>query len=426
MKGQTIRYLVIAAVLCVVAISITQVYWFRQAFNTQEDQFDREVQSALYNVARQFFEINEAPLPRVNLIKQLSTNYYAVMVNSEIDANLLEYLLISEFEKQGLQADFEYGIYDCTDEKMVYGNYISQNQGATTKQPGDLPTWADQSYYFGVHFPQKAGIITNRMGIWIFSSVVLVIVMAFLGYALFIILKQKRLSEVQRDFINNMTHEFKTPISTISVAAQVLKDPSTMQDPQRLLNYAHIVETENQRLKNQVERVLTVATLNQEAMKKESLDLHKIIDDSVQSVRVNLQEKQGTVHTELNASQTAITGDPMHLTNVVYNLLDNAIKYCRQKPLLHITTQNNNGDVTLEIRDNGIGIAPEDQKKVFDKFYRVPTGDIHDVKGFGLGLNYVQTVVEAHGGSVHLHSEPGAGSVFTLKLKNEESAHSGS
>ncbi len=419
MKGRTIRILVIIAVACMIGIGITQIYWFRQAFNAEEDRFNREVNSALYSVARQLFEINDAPVPRVNPIQQLSTNYYVVMVNSEIDANLLEYLLITEFEKSGLQADFEYGIYDCIDEKMVYGNYISKSRHPGDNQRGSLRTWADQSYYFGVHFPKKASIITNRMGIWIFSSLVLLVVMVFLGYAIYIILKQKRLSEVQRDFINNMTHEFKTPISTIAVAAQVLKDPKIQENPQRLQNYAHIIETENQRLKNQVERVLTVASLDREAMKKEPVDLHQIIQTSVRSIQVNLQEKEGKVHTDLQAQHTKIHGDSMHLTNVIYNLLDNAIKYCVAAPLVSIHTRNHNGSIDLEIRDNGIGISVEEQQKIFHKFYRVPTGNVHDVKGFGLGLNYVQTVVQAHGGTVQLESTPGSGSTFKLTLQNE-------
>jgi len=407
MKGGTIRLLLVVGVVCVVGITITQIYWFRQAFNAQEDRFDRQVNTALYNVAREIFQFNKRPAPAVNPIKQLSTNYYVVMINTEIDANLLENLLVNEFKRNDLQADFEYGIYDCTNEKMVYGNYVSFEPGQQANASSSLPVWEDQSYYFGVQFPQKSAQITNRMGIWLFSSVVLLIVIAFFAYALFVILKQKRLSEVQRDFINNMTHEFKTPISTISVAAQVLKDPQIVGQPQRLQNYAHIIDTENQRLKSQVERVLTVASLDQESMKKEKVDLHDLIRSS---------SHRGTIITELRARNSEVVGDPLHLTNVLYNLLDNAIKYCDQHPVVKITTHNNKGSVCLSITDNGIGISSDHLKKVFHKFYRVPTGNIHDVKGFGLGLNYVQTIVEAHGGSITLQSALGQGSTFNLIL----------
>jgi len=416
MKGGTIRLLLVVGVVCVVGITITQIYWFRQAFNAQEDRFDRQVNTALYNVAREIFQFNKLPAPAVNPIKQLSTNYYVVMINTEIDANLLENLLVNEFKRNDLQADFEYGIYDCTNEKMVYGNYVSFEPGQQANASSSLPVWEDQSYYFGVQFPQKSAQITNRMGIWLFSSVVLLIVIAFFAYALFVILKQKRLSEVQRDFINNMTHEFKTPISTISVAAQVLKDPQIVGQPQRLQNYAHIIDTENQRLKSQVERVLTVASLDQESMKKEKVDLHDLIRSSSHSVEANLNDKKGTIITELRARNSEVVGDPLHLTNVLYNLLDNAIKYCDQHPVVKITTHNNKGSVCLSITDNGIGISSDHLKKVFHKFYRVPTGNIHDVKGFGLGLNYVQTIVEAHGGSITLQSALGQGSTFNLIL----------
>ena len=416
MKGGTIRLLLVVGVICVIGITITQIYWFRQAFNAQEDRFDRQVNTALYNVAREIFQFNNLPAPAVNPIKQLSTNYYVVMINTEIDANLLENLLVNEFKRNDLQADFEYGIYDCTNEKMVYGNYVSFESGHQPNASSSLPVWEDQSYYFGVQFPQKSAQITNRMGIWLFSSVVLLAVIAFFAYALFVILKQKRLSEVQRDFINNMTHEFKTPISTISVAAQVLKDPNIATNPQRLQNYAHIIETENQRLKNQVERVLTVASLDQESMKKEKVDLHDLIKSSSHSVEANLNEKNGTIITELHAHKSEVVGDPLHLTNVLYNLLDNAIKYCDQHPVVKITTHNKRGAVCLSIEDNGIGIPSDHIKKVFHKFYRVPTGNIHDVKGFGLGLNYVQTIVQAHGGSISLHSVLGRGTTFNLSL----------
>ena len=416
MKSGTIRLLLMVGVICVVGITITQIYWFRQAFNAEEDRFDRQVSSALYNVARQIFQFNDLPAPAVNPIKQLSTDYYVVMINTEIDANLLESLLVNEFTRNHLQADFEYGIYDCTNEKMVYGNYVSFESGQAHKASASLPVWEDQSYYFGVQFPQKSAQITNRMGIWLFSSVVLLIVIAFFAYTLFLILKQKRLSEVQRDFINNMTHEFKTPISTISVAAQVLKDPQISQQPERLQNYAHIIDTENLRLKNQVERVLTVASLDQDSMKKERVDLHDLIINSARSVEATLKEKRGKIVTKLEARNSQVIADPLHLTNVLYNLLDNAIKYCDRIPLVEIITRNEQQSVSLTIKDNGIGIADDHIKKIFHKFYRVPTGNVHDVKGFGLGLNYVQTVVQAHGGNISLKSSTGQGTIFKLIL----------
>jgi len=417
MKSSTIRLIVVLATLCIVGITITQVYWVKRAFDLKEAEFERQVNTALMNVSQLIFSMNNTPPPSVNPVKQLSTNYFVVMVNSEIDASLLEFLLRTEFEKRNVKADFEYGIYDCNHEKMVYGNYVSMQDAKTKTEPIKiLPNWTNQGYYFGVQFPNREAQILNQMGIWSFSSIVLLLVIVFFGYTLFVILKQKRLSEIQKDFINNMTHEFKTPIATIAVSAEVLKNPDILQQPERLLNYTTIIENENKRLKKHVERVLQMARLDKEdiGLKKESISLHDVIDEVVAGMRVTLQEKQGMIDLQLEASQPLITADRHHLMNVIYNLLDNAIKYCKENPLITVRTKQDNKGITLEIQDNGIGVGKENQKRIFQKFFRVPTGNVHDVKGFGLGLNYVKQIVEAHRGRITLESVVGNGSTFRV------------
>jgi two-component system phosphate regulon sensor histidine kinase PhoR len=245
-------------------------------------------------------------------------------------------------------------------------------------------------------------------------------VIIFFGYTLFIILKQKRLSEIQKDFINNMTHEFKTPISTIAVATEVLKDPAILNQPERLLNYSSIIEKENSRLKQQVERVLQVARLDKEdfGLKKEILDVHQIIQDAIKNTSMTLQEKQGRIVCDLSAIEREVPVDKLHLTNVIQNLIDNAIKYCKTIPEITIKTTNELKRLVIEVHDNGIGISAENQKRIFQKFFRVPTGNVHDVKGFGLGLSYVKTIVEVHGGNIKVESELGKGSVFRIYLPN--------
>lgn len=416
MKSSTIRFVVILAALSIIGITITQIYWVRRAFDLKEAEFVRTVNTALYNVAHQIFDINKTPSPANNPVKQLSTNYFVVMVNSEIDANLLEYLLTNEFEKRAIVADFEYGVYDCSSERMVYGNYVPLKTTKENITNKNLPKWSTQGYYFGVQFPNRAAHIINQMGIWSFSSVVLLLVITFFAYTLFVILKQKRLSEIQKDFINNMTHEFKTPIATIAVSTEVLKDPAILQQPERLRNYAGIIEKENIRLKHQVERVLQMARLDKEdiGLKKEVVDVHQLIQDSIRTHTMALQERNGDLRCELKASGTDLSADKLHLTNVFNNLLDNAIKYCREIPEITVRTFNHKKGFLIEVLDNGIGISPENQRRVFQKFYRVPTGNVHDVKGFGLGLSYAKTVVEAHGGEISLQSELGKGCVFRV------------
>ena len=420
MRRNAIRVLIILATISILGVVAVQVYWFKKAFNTEEEQFNRDVNTALFNVANQFFEISETAVPSNNPIQQLNTNYYVVMINRDIDANLLEYLLRAEFEKRNITVDFEYGIYDCSSDKMVYGNYVSFDEKASASETSILPKWENQSYYFGVQFPDKTSIIKERMGIWVFSSTVLLIVVIFFSYAMFVILKQRRLSEVQKDFINNMTHEFKTPISTIALSAEVLKSPGIAKQPERLINYATIIENENQRLKNQVERVLQMASVDKSgmALKKENLSLHGIVHEALKAMRHRLEENNTKMELALKAENDLISADRLHLVNVMYNLIDNALKYRKEDPAININTQNYNNHINIEIIDNGIGIDKANLKKIFDKFFRVPTGNIHDVKGFGLGLNYVRLVVLAHGGSVSVFSEAGEGTKFLISLRN--------
>jgi two-component system phosphate regulon sensor histidine kinase PhoR len=417
-KSSTIRLVVILAALSIIGITITQIYWVRRAFDLKEAEFERTVNTALYNVAQQIFALNKTASPAINPVKQLSTNYFIVMVNGEIDTGLLEVLLRNEFDRRRIQVDFEYGVYDCSNERMVYGDYVPLQTQMDRKATHKLPQWANQGYYFGVQFPNREGHIANQMGIWSFSSIVLLLVIIFFTYTLFVILKQRRLSVIQKDFINNMTHEFQTPLATIAVSAEVLKDPAIATQPERLRNYAGIIEKENFRLKQQVERVLQMARHDKEeiALKKEKLNLHQIINESLRHNSLALQQRDGTVTQNLHAPDDHVYGDRLHLTNVFNNLFDNAIKYCRNVPVIMITTRNENGYILVEVTDNGIGISRDHTKRVFEKFYRVPTGNVHDVKGFGLGLNYVKTVIKAHKGNITLKSIPGQGSSFTIRL----------
>jgi two-component system, OmpR family, phosphate regulon sensor histidine kinase PhoR len=421
-KSSSIRFIVILAVLCITGITITQWYWMRRAFDLKEAEFERTVTAALFNVANQIFEINRTPSPAVNPVKQVSTNYFVVQVNGEVDVSLLEVLLKSEFEKRNIEADFEYGVYDCSREKMQYGDYVPMQTTREKTSTRKFPAWSNYAYYFGVQFPKREAHLINQMGIWSFSSMVLLLVILFFAYTLFVILKQKRLSEIQKDFINNMTHEFKTPISTIAVSTEVLKRPDIIYHPERLLNYTTIIEKENIRLKHQVERVLQMARFDKEdiGLKKEKVDVHQIIRDAIQNTSLSLQEKHGTIVCDLMATNHVIAADKLHLTNVLYNLIDNAIKYCGGAPHIVIATSNSNKHLCIDVKDNGLGIAPANHKKVFQKFYRVPTGDVHDVKGFGLGLHYVKSVISAHRGTIKLDSDLNAGSTFKINLPAEQ------
>jgi len=408
----------VLATISIVGIAVTQIYWVRRAFDIHENQFNRDVNAALRNVAAQIFEINKTPSPANNPVNQVSTNYFVVAINGTIDVNLLEFLLITEFEKRNIKADFEYGVYDCSDRCMVYGNYITTNSKKALVSNKSLPPWKDEGYYFGVQFPSLQASLISQMGIWGFSSAVLLVVIFFFVYTLFVILKQRRLSEIQQDFINNMTHEFKTPIATFSISSEVLKEPGIISEPDRLLKYASVIQHESKRLQQQVDRVLQMARLDEGRLElnKEQLDGNILVKDAVCQFLLSLKNKTANIETSIESSGANVAGDKLHLTNVLLNLMDNAIKYNNNHPEILIRTYNENKSFCVLVQDNGMGISDENQKRIFHRFYRVPTGNVHDVKGFGLGLHYVKLVVEAHGGKVSVSSQINKGSIFKISL----------
>ncbi len=420
MKRRTFRLVIILATLSVFGIVVVQVFWFRQAFSVREVEFDRTARESLEHVAHSILRYNQHPVPPSVSIRQLSPNYYVVMVNDVIEEELLKTLLKNQLEKNNIRVDFEYIIYDCANNEAVYGNYFVF--GRENVHPTQVfPKVAGDNYYFGVKFVHKDLALIGQMRFWMFSSAVLLIVISFFAYTSVVILRQRRLSEIQQDFINNMTHEFKTPLSTISISSEVLKNPKITQSPERLLSYATIIGQEANRLKGQVERVLQMASLENDEikLKTESIDLHSLITQAAEPFQLSLSEKGGQLKLALQATQTRINADKLHITNVLYNLLDNASKYTRDKTEIVVSTRNEKEAIVVTVTDNGIGISPEHIKRIFDRFYRVPTGNVHDVKGFGLGLNYVRLIVKSHGGQVKVVSEPDKGSSFSFWLPLE-------
>jgi two-component system phosphate regulon sensor histidine kinase PhoR len=416
----TIRIVIILAGLSIAGITLTQVYWVRKAFDIRENQFNHDANAALRNVANRIFEINKTPSTANNPVTQVSTNYFVVNINGPVDPKMLDFLVETELEKRNITTDFESGVYDC-----IYKCMANDSDGSTGNtrmvNEANLPKLENvplDGYYFGVLFPRLEANLISQMGIWLFSSGVNLVVIFFFLYTIFVILKQRRLSEIQRDFINNMTHEFKTPISTIAISAEVLKDPSIVNTPERLLNYTTIIQNENNRLKQQVERVLQMARLDKEEikLKKEVLDVHDIIHEAVKNISISKTTPDSNIELKLDSNDSKVHADKLHLTNVFFNLLDNAIKYCKETPRIIISTTILNDLLHITVKDNGIGISPENHRKVFQKFYRVPTGNIHDVKGFGIGLNYVKLVMDSHRGKINLASELGKGTTFTLIL----------
>lgn len=418
MGKNRIRWLVLFGTISMIGIAVTQIFWVNRALNMEEKELDQTLHVSLLKVAQNMAKFNENQLPSNNPVSQLSSNYYVVAINDKIDANILEHYLSSEFERQGMDLEYEYGIYDCYTDKMVYGNYVGKRESNFVQ--AELPTWEDNIYYFGVRFPQLRQHIYGQLDFWIFTTVILVVVLLFFGYALFVILKQKRLSEVQKDFVNTMTHEFKTPLSTIAISANVLSEASELTENERLQKYVNIIVQENNQLKKQVDKLLQMTDLEKDKiqLKLEQIDLHEFISSIVAHLELRVNEAQGKLTLDLKAEPSFIMADKVHLTNILYNLLDNALKYTQGPPHIIVSTKLENGMIQLSVSDNGLGIDEIQQKKIFDKFYRVPTGNVHDVKGFGLGLSYIAKLTSAHNWKLKLKSALGQGSTFTILIKS--------
>lgn len=417
MRHKNIRIVVLLAIISIVGMIVMQTYWFKRAFDLKETQFNHSVTLALQSTAESLIKYENRTVPLDGLVKQLSGNYYVVSLNGEICTEILEVLLRKEFEKRNILSDFEYGIYNCSTNKMLYGKYISIQNNSPKKKTVELPVWKNDSYYFGVYFPNKANDLINQMGVWIFFSCVLLFVCFFFAYTTFVILRQKRLSDIQKDFINNMTHEFKTPISTIQITSDLLKKPDVVNDPSYIERYVSIIQQEARRLKDHVERVLQAAVFDKEIKYNfEPINIHECIGDAVRSIGFVAEKKGGQIQVQPNAKVQEVYADKSHLSNVFFNLLDNALKYAKDTPFVQITTENKPKSIVIKIADNGIGIRKEDLRRIFDKFYRVPTGDLHNVKGFGLGLYYVYHIIRIHKGKIEVKSEIGKGTLFTITL----------
>jgi two-component system phosphate regulon sensor histidine kinase PhoR len=389
-----------------------------RAWDINEKQFNQSVNIALINVAREISEYNNHRLPNKNPVFRYSSNYYIVNIESQIDANVLEYYLTKEFNNNNLHIDFEYAIYDCESEEMVYGNYI--NFSSSIRAKSDLPKYDEFVYYFGIKFPSRKNYIVGKMTIGIIFSGVLLIVLAFFAYSMSIILQQKKLSELQRDFINNMTHEFKTPITTINISADVLLDGEIIKSPKRLNKYAEIIKQQNDRLNSHVGKVLQIAKIEKQVLElnKEYVNLSEIIEELIKSIKFRFNDVEGEIINDINQKPVMIFADKMHLTNILFNLMANAVKYCNTKYYIHICSKMIKNSLIIEIQDKGPGIPKEFHGRIFKKFFRVPTGNVHNVKGFGLGLYYVKNICDAHKWKIKFESAKNKGCKFAIKIRS--------
>lgn len=355
-------------------------------------------------VWQMIYQANNRPLEeRVNF-KNLDQYIKSGLIDNGIDD--LEYHF-KVFDGDGREA------YRCSD-------YIEDGLESSYTQPLFLNDPPARMSVMKIHFPGRRDYIFSTVSFMIPSMIFTMVLLMTFIFTIYIIFRQKKLSEMKNDFVNNMTHEFKTPISTISLAAQMLKDPAVAKSPAMFQHISGVINDETKRLRFQVEKVLQMSMFDRQkaVLKTKEIDVNELITGVIHTFALKVEKNNGKIESELIAQKPMVMADEMHLTNVIFNLMDNAVKYKRPEGELRLTvrTWNESGKVLISIQDNGIGIKKENLKKIFEKYYRVHTGNLHDVKGFGLGLAYVKKIIADHKGSIRAESELNVGTKFIIAL----------
>nr|WP_294936866.1 HAMP domain-containing sensor histidine kinase [uncultured Flavobacterium sp.] len=340
-------------------------------------------------------------------------------LQDRITKERLNAMLENELREYGVKTPFEFGIYSNGLATKVKSENFDYDKKSTYSIPVFVDNDSENKYQLLVSFPQKSKFLfSSLIGITSLSLIfTLVIIVAYFS-ALNQLIKQKQISEIKTDFINNMTHEFKTPIATINLALDAIKNPKIIEDREKVQRYLQMIRDENKRMHAQVENVLRISKLDRKELEinKEPTNVHDIIEDAIEHVNLIIEDRGGEINSKLDAKRTTILLNDVHFTNVMVNILDNAIKYSPDTPRILVCTENVKDFILIRVRDHGAGMSKVAQKRIFEKFYREHTGDLHNVKGHGLGLAYVKRIVDDHNGQIFVESEKGKGSTFTIKM----------
>ncbi|HIP49141.1 MAG TPA: HAMP domain-containing histidine kinase [Lutibacter sp.] len=340
-------------------------------------------------------------------------------IKSRISNDELKQKLQNQFKNRGIKTPFKFAIYDNDMPTSVKSGYFKIIKGQTYSTTLFADNNDKSNFRLYVNFPDKQKFILSSISKNLILSILFIFtIIGVFAMTLYQLNRQKRIAAIKTDFINNMTHEFKTPIATINLALDAIKNPKIIDNKEKILGYVKMIREENKRMHVQVETVLRISRLdkNQLDLGKDVIDIHDVLEDALSHVQLLIENKNGKLTLQLEAIQTEVMGDISHITNVFVNLLDNAIKYSKEVPEIKIHTENNANAILIHISDNGIGMSKTAVKHAFDKFYREETGNIHNVKGHGLGLSYAKKIIEIHQGTIHVVSEKEKGSRFTVKL----------
>lgn len=340
-------------------------------------------------------------------------------IETRVSKEWLQSTLESELSQSGVETPFEFGIYKNGVATDLVSDHLKWEEGTSFQYPIFADIDGKSGYRLLINFPKKKTFIfSSIMGITSLSLIfTLIIIIAYLS-AINQLIKQKQISEIKTDFINNMTHEFKTPIATINLALDAIRNPKIFGDPEKVQRYLKMIRDENKRMHSQVENVLQISKLDKKELDitKEQADVQDILEDAIEHVHLIIEARQGILTRHFEAKRTTALLNDVHFTNVLVNILDNAIKYSPDEPIIDIYTENVKDFILIKIKDSGLGMSKTTQKRIFEKFYREHTGDIHNVKGHGLGLAYVKRVVDDHNCNIYVESEKGKGSTFIIKM----------
>jgi two-component system phosphate regulon sensor histidine kinase PhoR len=422
MNRKIIIFTIIVMTIALIGLMGIQIYWITNASAVKEAAFQRTVTDALTKVVSKVEKMEKRKASETNPNQGMINFNRHLRYELFVTEQQLDSLILQELNTHGIDTRFEFGIYNperdlfLVEKDSAIRKSLIEKGSAARLFISDIFTSPE---YLLVYFPnERQFLLTELWGMLLISIILIIVIVYSFTYTITTIFRQKKLSEMKNDFINNMTHEFKTPISTISLACEALTDNGIKRSQEFTESYINIILEENKRLATMAEKILQTAVIEkgQLKMKRERIDLHEVITDVIKNIRIQVEIKDGIIRKQCKATNPVIIGDKVHLTNLVYNLLDNANKYSPKKPVIIVRTENTSNGIILTIEDNGIGISKGEQKKIFDKLYRVPTGNIQDVRGFGLGLSYVKAIVEEHHGRISVESEINKGTKFKIFL----------
>lgn len=416
MKINKLNSIILLGLVAIISILVAQLLWTKEAFTLEQKKLSQKTHIALLEVARKLYKGTNHELPAQNPVQKIANDYYIVNIDNDFEPDILEFYLKTEFKKMNITTDFEYAMYNCQSDEMIYGNYISLSQKGKGKQSVHFPKHKNLVYYFAIRFPNETSYLFSSMRFWFVLSIALILILLIYVYSIFTLLQQKKYSELQRDFINNMTHEFKTPLSSILIASKYLSEQNPIKEDKKLHTYTNIIINQSHKLNHHIEKILNIARSDSAPLelKKETIAIVPIIQETIENIQLKYPEASIKIETLSNDYQ--IETDVFHFTNLVYNLLDNAVKYCNEKPEITIKIAIENACLKLAFIDNGIGISTKNISFIFDKFYRAKNEKSNEVTGFGLGLYYVKEICNLHNWKIKAENNSTNGMTITLSI----------